>query len=47
VIGEGQPLATVIAEGLSVDEVQAACVQRLGALETLLYDHSNKKGAQQ
>jgi len=47
VIGAGQPLATVIAEGLSVDEVQAACVQRLGALETLLYDHSNKKGAQQ
>lgn len=47
VIGAGQPLATVITEGLSVDEVQAACVQRLGALETLLYDHSIKKGAQQ
>lgn len=46
-IGAGQPLATVIAEGLSVDEVQAACVQRLGALEILLYDHSNEKGALQ
>jgi predicted ATP-grasp superfamily ATP-dependent carboligase len=47
VIGAGQPLATVLAEGISVDEVQAACVQRLGALETLLYDHSNEKGALQ
>lgn len=47
VIGAGQPLATVMAEGISVDEVQALCVQRLGALETLLYDHSNEEGALQ
>jgi predicted ATP-grasp superfamily ATP-dependent carboligase len=46
-IGAGQPLATVTAEGVSVDDVQAACVRRLGDLETLLYDHSNEKGALQ
>lgn len=46
-IGAGQPLATVLAEGVSVDEVQALCVQRLGQLKTLLYDTSNEKGAQQ
>jgi predicted ATP-grasp superfamily ATP-dependent carboligase len=46
-IGAGQPLATVLAEGNSVDDVQAACVQRLGQLETLLYDTSNEKGARQ
>lgn len=42
-IGRGQPLATVMAEGDDLDTVQALCVQRLGALETLLYDHSNEK----
>ncbi len=46
-IGGGQPLATVIAEGLAVDDVQATCLERLGQLETLLYDTSNEKGAQQ
>jgi len=47
-VGAGQPLATVFAEGESVDAVQEACVQRLGALQSLLYDHSNnKKGALQ
>ncbi len=46
-IGAGQPLATVFAEGVAVDDVQALCVQRLGQLETLLYDTSNEKGAQQ
>lgn len=44
-IGAGQPLATVIAEGDAIDEVQAACVQRLGVLEKLLYESSNNKGA--
>lgn len=47
VIGAGQPLATVLAEGNAVSDVQEACVQRLGLLETLLYDTSNEKGAQQ
>jgi len=47
VIGAGQPLATVIAEGVSVAEVEAACLERLGTLETLLYDTSNEQGAQQ
>ena len=42
-----QPLATVVAEGDDADAVAATCVQRLGALEELLYDHSNEKGAQQ
>lgn len=42
-IGRGQPLATVMAEGDDLDTVQALCVQRLGGLETLLYDHSNEK----
>lgn len=42
-IGRGQPLATVMAEGDDLDTVQASCVQRLGALETLLYDHSNEE----
>jgi predicted ATP-grasp superfamily ATP-dependent carboligase len=46
-IGAGQPLATVSAEGHDVDAVQAACLQRLGALETLLYDTSSQQGAQQ
>lgn len=42
-IGRGQPLATVMAEGSDLDAVQASCVQRLGALESLLYDHSNEQ----
>lgn len=42
-IGRGQPLATVMAEGDDLDSVQATCAQRLGALETLLYDHSNEE----
>lgn len=46
-VGLRQPLATVVAEGDDADAVAAACVQRLGALEELLYDHSNEKGAQQ
>jgi predicted ATP-grasp superfamily ATP-dependent carboligase len=44
-IGAGQPLATVIAEGISVAEVEAACRERLGTLETLLYDTANEEGA--
>lgn len=46
VIGAGQPLATVIAEGDDIDAVQAACAERLGALESLLYDTSNAQGPQ-
>jgi predicted ATP-grasp superfamily ATP-dependent carboligase len=46
-IAARQPLATVLAEGDDVNAVAATCVQRLGALEDLLYDHSNEKGAQQ
>lgn len=46
-IGAGQPLATVIAEGDDIDAVQATCVERLGMLETLLYDTSNEQGARQ
>lgn len=42
-IGRGQPLATVMAEGDDLDTVQAICAQRLGGLETLLYDHSNEE----
>lgn len=45
VIGAGQPLATVVSEGDDIEAVQALCVQRLGALETLLYDTSNEQGA--
>lgn len=47
VIGAGQPLATVISEGNDIDAVQAQCVQRLGALETLMYDTPNEQGAHQ
>ena len=46
-IAARQPLATVLAEGDDANTVAATCVQRLGALEDLLYDHSNEKGAQQ
>ncbi len=46
-IGARQPLATVMAEGDDANAVAATCVQRLGALEDLLYDHSNEEGAQQ
>jgi predicted ATP-grasp superfamily ATP-dependent carboligase len=45
-VGAGQPLATVIAEGVSADAVAEASLQRLGLLETLLYDTSNEQGAQ-
>jgi len=44
-IGAGQPLATVLAEGDDIDAVQAVCAERLGRLETLLYDTSNEQGA--
>lgn len=47
VIGAGQPLATAIAEGERLDDVQATVLQRLGALETLLYDTPNEQGARQ
>lgn len=47
VIGAGQPLATVVSEGDDIEAVQALCVQRLGALETLLYDTCNEQGAHQ
>ncbi len=43
--GAGQPLATVLAEGDDIDAVQAVCAERLGRLETLLYDTSNEQGA--
>ncbi|MCC7250341.1 ATP-grasp domain-containing protein [Hyphomicrobium sp.] len=46
-IGAGQPLATVIVEGERLEDVEASCVQRLGMLETLLYDTSNQQGARQ
>ena len=46
-ISARQPLATVLAEGDDANAVAATCVQRLGALEDLLYDHSNEEGAQQ
>ncbi len=46
-IGAGQPLATVLAEGDDIDAVQATCAERLGMLETLLYDTSNEQGARQ
>jgi predicted ATP-grasp superfamily ATP-dependent carboligase len=45
-VSAGQPLATVIAEGTSADAVAEASLQRLGLLETLLYDTSNEQGAQ-
>jgi len=45
-VGAGQPLATVTAEGDTLDAVQALSIARLGELENLLYDHSDeKKGA--
>lgn len=44
-VGAGQPLATVTAEGDTLDDVQALAIARLGDLEHLLYDHSNEKGA--
>jgi predicted ATP-grasp superfamily ATP-dependent carboligase len=47
IIGAGQPLATVIAEGETVEAVHAACVQRLGMLDALLYDTSNEQGSRQ
>lgn len=47
VIGAGQPLATATAEGQDLDAVQATCAERLGVLETLLYDTSNEQGARQ
>jgi predicted ATP-grasp superfamily ATP-dependent carboligase len=47
VIGAGQPLATVTAEGETVEAVLATCGERLGMLETLLYDTSNEQGAHQ
>lgn len=46
-IGRGQPLATVMAEGDALDDVQGTCVQRLGALENLLYDRRDEQGALQ
>lgn len=46
VIGAGQPLATATAEGHDIDAVQAVCAERLGQLETLLYDTTNQ-GARQ
>ena len=46
-IGAGQPLATATAEGDDIDAVQVACAERLGMLETLLYDTSNEQGARQ
>ena len=42
-IQRGQPLATVMAEGHDLDDVQSTCVQRLGTLDALLYDHSNEE----
>ncbi|WP_072392406.1 ATP-grasp domain-containing protein [Hyphomicrobium sp. CS1GBMeth3] len=47
VIGAGQPLATATAEGHDLDAVQAICAERLGMLETLLYDTSNEQGTRQ
>jgi predicted ATP-grasp superfamily ATP-dependent carboligase len=46
-VGAGQPLATVIAEGADIAEVEATCAERLGALEKMLYDLPNVKGALQ
>jgi predicted ATP-grasp superfamily ATP-dependent carboligase len=46
-IGAGQPLATVLAEGQTVEGVLEATLQRLGGLETLLYDTSNDQGTRQ
>lgn len=47
IIGAGEPLATVMAEGDDIDAVEAACFERLRKLETLLYDTSNEQGARQ
>jgi predicted ATP-grasp superfamily ATP-dependent carboligase len=46
-IGAGQPLATVVVEGETVEAVEASAAQRLGMLEALLYDTSNEQGARQ
>lgn len=46
-IGAGQPLATVLAEGTDLADVEAACAERVGLLETMLYDLCNEKGALQ
>lgn len=46
-VGRGQPLATVLAEGDDLDDVQRTCVQRLGTLEDLLYEDWEGKGALQ
>ena len=43
----GQPLATVLAEGTDVSEVERACAERLGTLESMLYDLPKEKGAHQ
>jgi predicted ATP-grasp superfamily ATP-dependent carboligase len=46
-IGAGQPLATVLAEGTDVADVEAACAERLADLESMLYDLPKEKGAHQ
>lgn len=47
VIAPGQPLATVVAEGADIDQVEAVCAERLGMLEGMLYDTQNAQGAPQ
>ncbi len=45
IIERGQPLATVIAEGDDLANVEETCRERMGLLEKLLYEGENQNGA--
>lgn len=42
-IAKYRPIATVVAEGATLDEAEASCRERLGLLENLLYEEKNGK----